>query len=1658
MLSSVFQKIYYESEEYSLNTKTFHGHGFNRVLAAFLCVLLLVGLLPVSAFAATEGQRASSAYGDTVVGSDGKAYYSPSGYYTMTYHSDGTTSYSYHGGNVAYQHFVLSEGGGAYRWVYCIESGIRFGDSDDGYYSDNTNNSQYFNRLPESARRGIMLTSLYGWQPGASLPISGINADDWYMAAQCIIWEYQQQLRSDPYSRHKNGSVAENTFYRIIQGRPAEKAYNWILDKIASHSTIPSFAGETSSNAPVHELKWNPETKVYTLTLTDTNNLKIDLEALSDSGISVTRNGNSYTFTSEKMIESPVSVQFRKNVPVGENMLIWGREGWQTMMTGAKDPVTFYMQIKTETYGTAKIVKTSEDGIVEGIPFTISGNGVEETVTTGKNGIIEKELLPGTYLVTEQPIDRYVTPASQYITIESGQTSSVQFSNILKKFRVMVHKSDADTGTAQGDASLAGATYGLYKGGELIDTFTTGPDGSFLTGYYVCGDDWTLREISPSTGYLLDETVHEVGASPSLYEVELNTAESNVTEKVIYGNIQLIKHTDEPDPDVDDEEHSDDANAGMVEKPEEGAVFEVYLTSAGSYETAKESERDLLTTDSNGFALSKDLPFGRYTVHQTAGEDGKNFVPDFTVFINENGQTYSYILNNDTISARVRIEKRDAETDQIIPIAGTGFRIKDLTTGEFISQEIYYPNPETIDVFYTSDEGWLMLPEPLPAHEFELYEVSAPEGYVLSKEPVPFIVDGSEAVVTVVQYNQPQKGQLTITKTGEVFASVQENEGFYQPVYEVAGLPGAVYDVIADEDIYTGDGTLRVEKDTVVETLTTGEDGTATSSLMYLGRYRLEERQAPSGTVLNPEPIYTELTYAGQEVEITQTAIGLYDERQKVEVNLLKSVETDETFDIGLGEEYKDISFGLYATEDLTALDGSVIPAGGLLEVVSVSPIEDTPGQYSAVFASDLPFGSFFVQERTTNEAFVISDQKYPVIFEYAGQETALVTISVNDGEAISNEILRGRVDGVKYGENPEGGDDITLEGAVIGLFAPDTEEFTEENALCVTTSGENGAFSFEDVPFGHWIIAEIASPSALYSISPEQHHIYVGTDGQVIEIQVDNTLIHGMVQVIKTEAVDELKSTEDISEQENTSGEDTEENADETEADNPFMHRLEGAVFELYEDTNGDKEFDEDDKLLCELEETDTGVHEKSGLLAKGYFVKEKSAPEGHKIDPNAYYFEITEDGQIAVIENGEAGRGFVNEAYRGNLKIVKDSSDGRKDGFAFEVKSEDGTYCETFTSPENGVIEIKGLRVGKYTVTEIANKASEDYIIPDGATVEIKADETATVQFFNEKPEEPETPDSPDTPNTPSTPSTPSKPVPQTGDDYNLYLYIGVMGIALIGSGIALFLCIRNKKGGKSNTKRRRAATGVLLICAALTVGSGFLLAGEISEYKESADTYADLSKHLTVPDREETPEGNTGAPSLKFPSVDFDTLIEEGPDVKAWLELPDTTINYPVAQTDDNSYYLKHLYDGTANKVGCLFIDYENAPDFSDNNTIIYGHNMRDGSMFSTLREFEAQSYFDEHSEMYLMTPEGNFLVELFSAFVANPGEAGSETSPWALEWKDDGAYTTWLTAMQERSLVESEVSVTSSDHVLTLSTCTNSGKDRFIVMGKLVSETK
>lgn len=323
-----------------------------------------------------------------------------------------------------------------------------------------------------------------------------------------------------------------------------------------------------------------------------------------------------------------------------------------------------------------------------------------------------------------------------------------------------------------------------------------------MTKYYVCGDDWSLREIEPSEGYLLDESVYHIGAEAKNYTVEYNAIASDVGEQIIKGRIALIKHTD-------------DGDTGL-ETPEAGAEFEVFLKAAGSYDAAKDTERDYLICDENGFAETKDLPYGIYTVHQVKGWDGRELLPDFDVYIAKNGEVYRYLANNANFESYIKIIKVDAETGKIIPYVGTGFQLY-RPDGTLITQSFTYPEPVTIDTFYTNDEGWLITPEKLEyGTGYSLVEVYAPYGYVVNSEPVYFDVvqdastdEGGIAVIEVIKENVAQKGIIKISKTGEVFSSVTESEGVYQPVYSVQGLAGAVYEITAAEDIYTLDGTLR---------------------------------------------------------------------------------------------------------------------------------------------------------------------------------------------------------------------------------------------------------------------------------------------------------------------------------------------------------------------------------------------------------------------------------------------------------------------------------------------------------------------------------------------------------------------------------------------------------------------------------------------------------------------------------------------------------------------------------------------------------------------------------------------------------------------------------------------------------------------------------
>ena len=644
-----------------------------------------------------------------------------------------------------------------------------------------------------------------------------------------------------------------------------------------------------------------------------------------------------------------------------------------TLIGGKTTTVNFNNTLKR---GSLEVVKTSEDSLVEGVTFhlygtSLSGLAVDEYAVTDADGVarFENVLISGNTPYVLEEVDtavRYVVPASQTAPIEWNKVTERSFTNILKKFNVTVTKTDAETGTPQGDASLAGAVYGIYKGEELIDTYTTDENGQFTTDYYVCGDDWSIREISPSEGYLLDETIHHVGAEPELYTVERNSTKNDVNEQVIKGNIAIIKHTDDGET--------------QIETPEEGAVFEVFLKSAGSYGDAKESERDILTCDENGFAQTKDLPYGIYTVKQTSGWEGRELMKPFDVFINSDGQTYRYLINNANFESYIKIVKKDAETGNTIPYAGAGFQIYD-PNGELVTMTYTYPEVTTIDTFYTTADGDLITPQTLEYGKgYSLVEVQAPYGYVLNSEPVYFDVvqeDSAEesgiTVIEVVRENVAQKGTITVEKTGEVFSTVSGDKGLYQPIFSASGLEGAVYEITAAEDIYTLDGTLRASKGEVVDTITTGADGTAKSKELYLGRYEVRETKAPYGMVLNGETHTVELVYAGQEVAVTETSTSFYNERQKVEIDLIKSLEVDEAYGVGNNGEIFDVSFGLYAAEELTAADGTTIPADGLIEVITL----DENGHGKAI--SDLPMGSYYVQEISTNSAYLKDDTKYPL-------------------------------------------------------------------------------------------------------------------------------------------------------------------------------------------------------------------------------------------------------------------------------------------------------------------------------------------------------------------------------------------------------------------------------------------------------------------------------------------------------------------------------------------------------------------------------------------------------------------------------------------------------------------------------------------------------
>ena len=995
---------------------------------------------------------------------------------------------------------------------YCIEPGTgqHTGDTltqkDENFWN---NFPPEYNRTIDGDQIKIFIGRIlqYGYTGNLSTEwktqdAAGADKLSFAIATQLLIWETIVGERDENFSLVDTGNC-DRVLDSIRENNPIRSQilnhYSDIEKAVQNHTKVPSFCARSAGKAKTIEMQWDGNQ--YVSVLTDSNYALSNYSFHSNvPSVSFTVNGNELTVTSKTAPKEEITVTAEKNGSQRKGLITWtdgiylpgkGSQDTVTYAQSVNDPVKAYVKIKV-SYGSAKIVKTSEDGKVDGISFRVQGNGIDKTIQTENGGQIQIDnLIPGVYTVTELTEEKYVPQDVQHITVISGQITTVNFSNTLKKWQLSVTKRDKETGNPQGDASLSGAKYGIYKGEQLIDSYTTDENGQFTTKYYVCDSDWALREIAPSEGYLLNMESLHIGAESKLYKAEYNGTELDSLETVQKGKIVIIKHCDD--------------GSTQIETPETGAEFEIFLKSSGGYEASKESERDILICDENGFAQSKDLPYGIYTVKQTKGCDGKEIMKPFDVFISKNGETYRYLINNAVFKSLIEIVKKDAETGKIIPASGIGFKVRNTDTGEYIVQHINYPTPADIDIYYTDITGKLMLPEALPYGNYEIIEQNTCYGYVLDSTPVPFKVDGSKTVVTVEKRNMPQKGIITVSKSGEVFSSVFEGGGLYQPVYSPKGLAGAVYEITAAEDVYTLDGTLRYAKGTVVSKITTDKNGTAVTEPLYLGKYEIREIKAPYGMIVNDEIHTVELTYAGQEISITEMSAEFCNERQNAEISLSKVLEQNETFGIGNNGEILSVQFGLFANEDLKAADSSVIPKDSLIEIVNC----DENGK--AAFSTDIPVGAkLYVKEISADSHYLLSDEKYYVIFEYAGQNVATVNLFVNNGELIENDLIYGTVKGLKIDRET----DETIAGALFGLFKADETEFTEKTAILLAKSNENGIFTFENIPFGEWTIKEL-QPAESYLPSDNIHRITVTENEQIIEI----TAVNDRIPEIKTTA-----------------------------------------------------------------------------------------------------------------------------------------------------------------------------------------------------------------------------------------------------------------------------------------------------------------------------------------------------------------------------------------------------------------------------------------------------------------------------------------------------------------------------------------------------------
>lgn len=734
----------------------------------------------------------------------------------------------------------------------------------------------------------------------------------------------------------------------------------------------------------------------------------------------------------------------------------------------------------------------------------------------------------------------YLNPGNTTVGQSAAGDASLNLSlaNVRTTGSITITKEDSETGViAQGDATLSGAVYGLYArsnivhpdghtgilytAGSLVATFPPTDanrqarlDNLYLGNYYV-------KEITPSTGYLLDTNEYDVAVTYEGQDVPNVVRTSTVTEDVIKGNIRLVKHLQEKDPSA----------ASRPQVPEVGAEFDIILKSSGVTYAH-------IVTDADGFAQANMLPYGNYIVRQTKGKEGYSFITDFEVFIRAHERTYSYILENLDYTSQLQVLKKDAETGELVKVAGAKFEIYN-EAGKKIVQTVLYPTKYDISVFETDESGMLELPQWLGSGNYALKEVQAPEGYILNPDPIPFKVfreyeekdKWGDSVIRVVCEDVSVKGIIDVTKVAPVLTAYEDGKF----IYTEERVRDVRFQIIAAEDIYRADRQTDAEgnlitlykKGDIVETLVTDPLGEASSMELPLGKYKVKEIYVPGGIYLDQEEIEVELKYEDDRTEIVFSPADFYDQRQEIEIGAFK-------YDTKTNKAIPGVEITIYANRDILDYYGNVLVKKG--DAIR-SIVTDNDGK--ADFGKDLPLNAYAAEgddPDVEEPMYYMKETKFPVgylpedntYFIYSSTPDMTVQF-VKENVNVSNvhvdgiikvtktaPVLTGydengrfvytdeRIHDVKFqiiaAEDIYRADcDLTEDGELIPIYKKD-------EVIQVLTTDKDGYAETAKLPLGKYRVKEIYVPGGIY-LDQEEINVelkYADDDTEIVYENAD--------------------------------------------------------------------------------------------------------------------------------------------------------------------------------------------------------------------------------------------------------------------------------------------------------------------------------------------------------------------------------------------------------------------------------------------------------------------------------------------------------------------------------------------------------------------------